>query len=218
MRFAITREGRLLQAFTVDQKNHDWEDIAYDGKGRILIADIGNNRHDRQETFVHAVAEPDPNLPPQKRKESKIKAVATWTLKYPAKPFDAESLFVIGEKAYVISKLLTLEKAMLYSFDLDEKKPMQTLKAVFDLPIRMPATGADVSQDKKWLCVMTIAGPYLFRIDGDIAKAEKASPAHVFYTDKNMEACTFVPEGILATTEGRDVLLFKWKDFGVKPE
>ncbi|HEX8913138.1 MAG TPA: hypothetical protein VF796_12335 [Humisphaera sp.] len=212
--FAIRRDGTLLRTFKVDAKNHDWEDVAYDEDGRILIADTGNNDHRRKHVFVHAVLEPDPASKPAPG-EAPLKVEQTWTLTYPAQPFDAESLFVKGKTGYVISKLLTMEKAGLYAFDLDPAKPKQELRFVATLPIRFPATAADLSPDGRWLAVMTIAGPYLFRVDGDPLKAATAPSKHVLFTDKNIEAITFVPEGTLATTEGREVLLFRWADYGV---
>src|SRR3954452_118827 len=56
--FAITREGKEVRTYKVDAKNIDWEDIALDEKGRLLIADTGNNQHDRGEVYVHRLAEP----------------------------------------------------------------------------------------------------------------------------------------------------------------
>lgn len=213
--FAVTRDGKGVRTYAVDAKNVDWEDVALDGRGRLLIADIGNNQHDRREVSVHAVVEPDPTAPADK-KERPLKVEQTWRLRYPARPFDAESLFVRGGQGYVIAKSLRFELAGLYAFDLDPGKPLQTLRKVADLPIRFPVTAADLSPDGRRLAVLTVAGPYLFdAVPDDLSTLAAAKPAHVVYTHHRMEGCCFVPEGLLATTEERDVFLFRWKDFGV---
>jgi hypothetical protein len=220
--FAVTREGGAIRTYAVAAKNDDWEDIATDGQGRLLIADIGNNDHNRKRVFVHRLPEPDPTFPPatagrRAAKEPPLRVEQTWTLTYPGEPFDAESLFVRGTTGYVISKLRNLKHAGLYAFDLDPAKPTQVLRLVGHLPIRYPVTGADLSPDGRRLAVITVGGPYLFDdVPDDLAKLADATPAHVFYTHVKMEGVCLVPEGLLATTEDRDVFLFRWKDFGVK--
>jgi hypothetical protein len=110
-----------------------------------------------------------------------------------------------------------MQFAVLYSFDLDPARPTQALRKVAELPIRYPVTGADLSPDGKRLAIISIGGPYLFDVPADMSDLSKAKPAHVFFMHHRMEACCFVAEGILATTEQRDIFLFKWKDFGVAP-
>ncbi|QOV87705.1 NHL repeat-containing protein [Humisphaera borealis] len=214
--FAIDATGKLLRTYAVAAKNIDWEDIAIDDAGTLYIADTGNNRRDRREVYVHAVAEPDPA---KDAGAAALRVKTTWSLRYPGdKPFDAECLFVVGGKGYVVSKLLNLGQAGLYRFDIDPAKPRQVLEAVGVLPIRFPVTAGDVSADGKWLGINSVAGPYLFRIDGDVMKAPKVEPKRVTFASPKMEACTFTTEGLLATTEDNDLFLFRWKDFGVDPK
>jgi hypothetical protein len=214
--FAVTRDGKEFRTFAVGAKNDDWEDLAFDGQGRLLIADIGNNDHGRKRVFVHRLPEPDPTVAPAFAKESPLRVERTWTLTYPGEPFDAESLFVRGDTGYVISKLRNLKPAGLYAFDLDPAKPVQPLRPVGTLPVRFPVTGADLSPDGRRLVVLTVGGPYLFDdLPADLAKLGDSSPAHAFYTHYKMEGACFVQEGVLATTEDRDVFLFRWKDFGL---
>ena len=222
--FAVTPQGKLIRSFKVAAKNIDWEDVAIDGKGRLYVADVGNNQHDRREVYVHAVAEPDPTggAPtagaPAAGRDRPLPVERTWTLRYPGQPFDAESLVVHDGVGYVISKLLNFGKAKLYAFDLDPAKPAQVLRAVADLPVRFPVTAAGLSADGRWLAVMTVRGPYLFRVDGDVPAAAKAEPRQVTFVHPKVEACAVTAEGVLATTEDREVLLFRWKDFGIEAD
>ena len=215
--FAVTAAGKLLRTYAVAAKNVDWEDVAIDDRGRLYLADVGNNGRDRREVYVHAVAEPDPAAaPPPAGRAAALPVERTWTLRYPGQPFDAESLVVHKGVGYLIAKQLDFRKATVYAFDLDPAKPAQTLRAVVDLPVRFPVTAADWSADGRWLAVMTVRGPYLFRVDGDVAAAAKVEPKQVTFVSPKMEACAVTADGVLATTEDRDVLLFRWKDFGVK--
>jgi hypothetical protein len=211
--FAITREGQLIHKFEVAAKNVDWEDLALDDAGHIYIADTGNNNRDRTEVHVYRVDEPDPRAKPPGNgaKTPPLRVNAHWRLNYPDKPFDCESLFLLGGKAYLISKNLTGAAAVIYRFDL--AAPMNrpvVLEHVTEIPlIHAPVTAADVSEDGKRLAVMTVIGPYVLEINGDVASAPNAKARHCRYFDPHMEAVCFVKEGLLATTESRDVFLFR---------
>jgi hypothetical protein len=216
--FAVTREGKLLARYTLNVRNNDWESITADDEGHLYVGDTGNNEHRRDRVLVYRVDEPDPAAANADAggQPALLRVNATWRLNFPAAPFDAESLFLYQGKGYIISKLLTGKPAGLYSFDLANQDEAQTLRHVCDLPIRSPATDAAISPDGARLAVMTVTGPYLFRIDGDVASAAKVEPRHQLYfdvKDMNMEGVCFVEGGLLATTEQGQVLFFKDEDF-----
>ena len=206
--YAITREGKLLGTFPVRAANRDWEDLAIDDAGRIYIAETGNNDRRHAEVAVYRVAEPDPRATPMA-----LAVERTWRLKFPAEPFDCESLFVWNGYGYLVSKHRDGTDASMYRFPLAEEKQVEpaTLEKVGTLAVPFPATAADVSRDGKRLAVMTVMGPYLFRIDGDpaVACSAHAKASHFFWIDPNMEAVCFTAGGLLATNERRDVVLFR---------
>ncbi len=212
--YAIDQQGKRINAFEINAKNRDWEDIAIDAAGHLYIGEIGNNYARHHELAVYRIDEPDPHKP-QPAGQALV-VTQTWRLTFPDKPFDCESLFVWKDFGYVISKRLDAGLAGLYRFPLSNQTKPAVLEKIADLPIRFPCTGADVSPDGKRLAVQTVAGPYLFNLpaDGDFARAGKLEPNHVFFTDAHMESVCFVDEGLLATTETRYVYLFRWKDFG----
>jgi hypothetical protein len=215
--FAVTREGELIREFAVDAKNVDWEDLAIDDAGRLYIADVGNNTRKRTEVQVYRVDEPaDPRAPAKgAARSAPLRVNRTWRLTYPGdKPFDCESLFVWLGKGYVFPKRLSTAPAELFSFDLDSPARVQRLTKVADVPpVRAPVTAADVSADGKQLAVLTVFGPYIFDINGDVASIGKARVRHSRYVDPKMEAACFVPEGLLVTNEDRDVFLFRYEHF-----
>jgi hypothetical protein len=222
--FAITKTGHCLASFQVaGVRNTDWECIAIDGDGHLYIGDTGNNDHKRDRAFVYRVDEPDPAAAGPGGKGQPLHVNQVWRLKYPDKPFDAESLVIYQGKGYIISKLLTGKNAGLYRFDLGANAGGDaiTLEHVGDLPIRSPVTDACVSDDGKQLAVMTVTGPNLFQIDGDLANAAKAQPAYVNYFDPgdmNMEGVCFTDDGLLASTEQGQMLLFGYELFGKQGE
>ena len=211
--FAITREGKFLAEYPVAAaRNTDWEAIGADDEGHLFIADIGNNDLKRDRALVYRLDEPDPAAAGPKGRGMTLRVNQVWRLKYPGKPFDAESFFVFRGRGYVISKLLSGRNAGVYRFDLAAAgADAVAMEHVCDLPIRSPVTDASVSADGKQLAVMTVTGPNLFKIDGDVANAARAESAYVNYFDvgdMNMEGVCFTDEGLLATTEQGQMLLF----------
>lgn len=206
--YAMARDGKPLGEFRVSGPvMQDWEDIAADSEGRLFLGDIGNNDAKRPQIAVHQVDEPV--LEPG---SGTVEVKRSWTLRYPQNPFDCESLFVWGEFGYVISKVSNDAQAELYRFSLTNAQP-QTLERVAQLKIDSPVTGADISPDGKLLAILAKNGAYAFRINGNPASANEQKPHHTKFKHDHIEACTFVPEGLLVTAESREIYLFTDKDF-----
>jgi hypothetical protein len=205
--FAIDRQGKLLGQFRVGASNQDWEDIAIDDAGHLYIGDIGNNGAKRKQLVVYRVDEPDPAS--AKAAQGKVlKVTGTWRLQFPNGPFDCESFFVHKGFGYVISKLFTGLHAVVYRFPLEAEGKAVVLERVATLPIRSPVTAADISADGKRLAVLTVTGLNLFTIDGDVSQVSKVQPVYIPHIHIQMEACCFVPEGVLVIAETREMWLF----------
>ncbi len=209
--YAIDRTGKLLGEWRIGAINHDWEDIALDDHGHLYIGDIGNNQRNRPEIQVYQVAEPKIDQPA----DQPLPVIRSWRLRYPGgQRFDAEALFVHGGHGYLISKDLTGQPARLASFPLEGEGNVRVLTDRGPLPVRAPVTGADISADGRWLAIITVAGPRAFEIDGDLEKVNEARSLSALFLHPNMEAVTVVEEGLMATTERRQVLLFTWAQLG----
>lgn len=203
--FAITREGKLISQFEIDAPNTDWEDIALDDSGNLYLADIGNNTVNRSQVQIYRLPEPDPHSAPSQKK---LKIDRIWRITYPDKPFDAESLCVWGETGYILSKHRDGSESGIYRFSLKANERPIDLEKLGVLPIRVPVTGADISPDGKWLAVMTVAGPHVFEIDGEVTRAGKGRSRSMIFLDPVCESVCFVPGGLLASTEGRRMVFF----------
>jgi len=204
--YAITREGKFLAEYQLDVPNHDWEDIAIDEDGHLFIGDIGNNGGKRTQIHVHRLDEPNPAKIP-KGGIAKVKVDKTWKISYPDTPFDAESLFIWKDNAYIISKLFTGLPATIYSFPLHDKKNV-TLEKTVSIPIHSPCTAADISPDGKRLAVLSLGGLSIFPIDGDIPSAARVEPIFMRFIHPSAEGVCFAPDGLIVTAETREVWLF----------
>jgi len=212
--YAMTRTGEPLGEFRVTGAVlDDWEDIAIDADGHLFFADTGNNDAKHQRIAVHQVNEPD-----LKSNSNGLVAVTrTWNLTYPNKPFDCEALVVCGKTGYLISKVFKDERAGLFRFSLTNAAATQVLEAIGELRIESPVTGADLSADGKLLGIVAKNGAYVYRVDGDLSRVTKGKPFQAKFRHEHIEACTFVPEGLLATAESREIYLFTDEAFRTGP-
>ena len=204
--YAIAKEGKLLARYTLSAVNDDWEDIDTDDQGRLYVGRIGNNEAKGSGPIeVLRVAEPDVAQSASASRRT-LPIDRTWRLRYPAKPFDCESLFVLGAHGYLISKHLDGAAASLYRFDLDGPAE-QTLTKMIELPVHTPVTGASVSNDGTKLAVLTYGTLYLFEHGGELARIGDIKPVATPTPSGKLEGVCFTPEGILLTAESRQIYL-----------
>lgn len=210
--YAISKTGQTIAEFFVDASLvEDWEDIANDEHGHLYLADIGNNDARRSRLAVHQFKEPDPQTP-----ATTVTVTRSWQLTFPGKPFDCESLFIWKGHGYVISKMFKDEQAEIYRFPLIETNQPIQLEFVAKLSVTSPVTGADISSDGEKLGLVCKNGAYVFNIGGDISRAATVNPQRVKFREGQLEGCCFVPEGLLATSEKREIFLFTIEAFREK--
>lgn len=202
--FAISRQGAAITEFRVSGVLlRDWEDIAIDDDGHLFVADVGNNDSKRSELAVHQIDEPDP-----KSVGGNLGVKQSWRLAFPGEPFDCESLFVWKGYGYVVSKVFKNAHAAIYRFPLKEQPGPLVLELVATTKIQSPVTGADLSPDGRLLALVAKSGAFVYRLDGDLARAAKVKPVQVRFRHEHIEGCCFVPDGLLATSESREIYLF----------
>jgi hypothetical protein len=207
--FAISREGKTLAEFRIaGAKLDDWEDIAADDGGHLYLADTGDNGAKRKSVAVYQVREPDPAVASGTAHVEK-----GWVLQYPKGPVDCESLFVFQTNGYLVTKVTDDRKAEVYRFLLSGSDQM--LEFFARLGIDSPVTGADLAPNGVAVAMVSKAGAFVYRIDRDMTKLQLVRPYHTRFKHDSMEACTFVPDGLLATAESREIFLFTAEPFRV---
>jgi hypothetical protein len=207
--YAMTREGRSLAAFPVTEVAlHDWEDIAIDDRGHLFIGDIGDNDLRRRDVAVYEIDEPDPG-----NAAGAVQPRRAWRLTFPGRPLDCESLFVWKDLGYLVSKVSKDQRAQIFRFPLKDMGETLKLELVATTKIDSPVSGADISPDGRLLALVAKSGAFVYRIDGDIAKAARRKVYQTRFRHDRIEGCCFVPEGLLATAESREIFLFTQEPF-----
>lgn len=199
--YAVAPTGESLGQWKVkDVDLQNIEDIAA-GPGGLYLAAIGNDTRDRKEVTVVRLPEP-----PAKG-SGEVPATRIWTLKYPGNDeFDAESFFVFKSSGYVISKD---DEGRIYRFPLNKQGAEFELEKMCKLNVAAKPSGADITKDGKRLAVITSVGAYLFTLESGIPDDGTIDPAlFVSFSDDSMEGCTFTADGLVVTSEGRNVYLF----------
>ena len=210
--FAMDAEGDSLGEFFIgDALITDWEDIAIDDQKHLFIADTGNNDLRRAEVLVHELDEPAP--------KSELRFISprrSWRLRWPGEVFDCESLFIWQGHGYLVTKVFKDARAQIFRFPLTDAKDPLVLDLVATTKIESPVTGADISPDGRLLALVAKSGAFLYRIDGDVLKAGKGKPHQLKFRNDQIEGCAFVPEGLIATSESRQIYLFTDEAFRQK--
>ena len=110
--FAVDSTGRTLATFDVrGAPAVDWEDMATapgpDGTSSVWLADIGDNGANHPSVTVYVVAEP--RVTRGSAGTRTLPVTATYRLRYPDRPHDAETLLVdpVRRRAFIVTKSMT---------------------------------------------------------------------------------------------------------------
>ena len=100
--YGISVQGKIEKEYNIKGAvNKDWEDLAADGKGKIFIADIGNNNFNRDELYIYILTDAAVNTDDDLRAEE-------IEFRYPGnkknQPFNAEALVYFENYLYIFTK------------------------------------------------------------------------------------------------------------------
>ncbi|MGH8018847.1 MAG: hypothetical protein ACREIA_11225 [Opitutaceae bacterium] len=172
--YPVDRAGRLSKsARSADAPgilvggviNSDWEAIATDASGHIIIGDVGNNSNGRRDLALHYIIEPEPtagftallrsvfvHYPEQKK----------WPAAKDDFNYDCEGIFTRDDTVYFVTKRRSDTLARLYRLNAPRAGVVNDLTTVADFDVRGRATGADASPGGRRLAVLTCEAIWMF--------------------------------------------------------
>ncbi len=164
----VTASGKLARGWTgavrvEGCKNNDWEDIALDEKGNLIIADVGNNSGRRKQLMLHFVNEPKPGA-------VSVRPTRTLRVHYEdqkgdSPDYDCEAVFSAGGRIYFLTKHRSDKRTRLYRLDGESTTRSNPLRLVGSFDVGGMVTAADASPDGKLVAVLTYTTLWVFSYD-----------------------------------------------------
>jgi hypothetical protein len=149
--------------------NVDWEEMATDNQGNLIIGACGNNGNARRDLALYILPDPLPQLTETTRASRMIRFYYPQQTSFPADPnnFDCEAVFCAFDNIYLLTKHRADTRTCLYRFDsLDPGKSNPvTLLDSFDAGGMV--TAADATPDGTRLAVLTYNSVWLFESETD---------------------------------------------------
>ena len=144
-------------------ENYDWEDLALDGKGNLIIADVGNNNGRRKQLMLHFVREPKPGE--RVARPTRTLRVHYEDQKMASPDFDCEAVFCADDRIFFLTKRRSDGQTVLYRLTGDSPKRSNALRPVSSYPIDGLVTAADISPDGKSVAILTYTSVWIFDCD-----------------------------------------------------
>ena len=164
----VTASGKLARGWTgavrvEGCKNNDWEDIALDEKGNLIIADVGNNSGRRKQLMLHFVNEPKPGA-------VSVRPTRTLRVHYEdqkgdSPDYDCEAVFSAGGRIYFLTKHRSDKRTRLYRLTGESTTRSNLLRLVGSFDVGGMVTAADASPDGKLVAVLTYTTLWVFSYD-----------------------------------------------------
>lgn len=180
-------------------ENVDWEDIALDDEGYLIIGDIGNNVSERKTLALYRVKEPDPF---RDRKTAPVEKISIYFPEHSGDAFDSEALFCAEGSLYLLTKTRRGKDTELYRVDTKRPGKKVPLIRIASFDFKSPVTGADTSADGRLLAVLTYDAIWLFERPTVSANYLVGKKRFFPFQIWQAEAISFDEDMLLISTEG----------------
>jgi hypothetical protein len=164
----VTAGGKLAPGWSgpvavTGCKNFDWEDLALDDRGNLIIADVGNNSGRRKQLMLHFTPEPRPGV--RSVVPTRSLPVHYADQKEASPDYDCEAVFSAGGRIYLLTKHRSDSRTRLYRLEGDSPKRSNPLRLVDSFEIGGMVTAADASPNGKLVAVLTYTALWVFEYD-----------------------------------------------------
>ncbi len=149
-----------------DAVNIDWEDIAVNEKGNLVIGAFGNNANARRDLALYEIREPNPRF------YTKTRIYAKYNFAWPnqeafpprtqEKNFDCEALFCAYGNAYLLTKHRGNTHTMLYKFHTLHENELNIPACIGHFAANGQVTAADATRDGNKLALLTYNAVWCF--------------------------------------------------------
>ncbi len=194
-----------------DAVNIDWEDIARDDRGNLLIGACGNNFNMRRDLAIYVVPEPAPRAASQTRVLRKLPFRYPDQNEFPPlnRNFDCEAIFWADGRVYLLTKHRSDTDTKLYRMEEQVEGHVQDLSYIGRYPIGGSVTGADISPDERMLAILCYNSIHVFEraLPGEnwLEGPARWLPLAQVEDRWQYEALCFDGEELLVTNEQRDI-------------
>lgn len=225
--FALAHDGSSWGQILIEgATNRDWEDLAWfalDGRGYLLVADVGDNTGMQGTYRLYVIPEPSVSA-------SKVKVAWTVTFRYPDGARDCEAVAVDTTEERIVLLSKRDEPPVLYDLPLrpaDGEQTARRLGEIRTLPAPTEAdrvqdpkyggyrswpTALDITSDGRTMMVQTYKDAYLYtREPGEPWAEAVARPPRVVDTPQmaQTEAACLVGNRLFVTTEQHPAPLYR---------
>lgn len=197
--------------------NVDWEDIAVDDRGQLIVCDVGNNRNDRRDLVLYYLDEPSP-LAGRTTFKKKVFVRYPDQTNYPAPKhdfnYDCEGVFFAKGKLYFVSKNRSDTFGKLYRLDSMEPGETNLLTYLDRFDFGGKTTAADATLDGRRLAVTTYDALWVFETDAVTDNFFSGKVYWLPFESKQVEAVCFEsPDSILlADEQTAEIMRIRFED------
>lgn len=150
--YPITADGRSAgePVRVAGVRGVDWEDVAQGPDGTLYVGDVGNNRGDRKDLQILAIAEPGPGVTEATARALRFRYPEQKT--FPQAGFEAEALVFAGGRLLLFTKRLD-DRSACYALKPDAEGEQLAEKLV-EIPGTGLVTGAALSPNGRQVALL----------------------------------------------------------------
>ena len=189
--------SKYLGVEIVGVKNLDWEALASDGTGNLIIGDVGNNLSRRRELVLYFVPEPlvgATSVTPTRRLSF------TWPDQVdfpdPDQRHDCEAMFWYRGKLHLLTKHRRDTESVLWRVEIPAVSTKAYLSRVGAFDAHGMVTDASLSPNGKYLAVLTYRMLWLFDVsktpENPLTGQAWARPIQLPVSQWQVEGCTWL--------------------------